>query len=226
VENMSKEITWSRMNLKEMISELPYPITQSSFVISNKTLFLEQYKKMGYLLLPEDTEFTKTFYGRLYFNMSIQLKIMADFGSDPDGESYKMSFGGFQPNLIENDKLSFTGRIKMMFAFIKTFYNVINIDRLSNESFKTINERYRAEFNKNPKSITDEEIIENFDYVTELIKKNDLSVIIGGGLNFNYWELRKLLKSFADIEKPDDVINQLVTGTNDRSCPPITEQAL
>lgn len=212
---MSKEIVWSRMNLKEMISELPYPITQSSFVISNKTLFLEQYRRMGYTLLPEDTEFTKAFYGRLYFNMNITLKIISDFGSDPDGDSYKMSFGGFQPNLIENDKLSFIEKIKMKFAFIKTFYNVINIDKLSNKSFKTISDIYRAEFNKDRKNITDKEIIENFDYVIELIKKYDLTLIIGGGLNYNYWELRKLLKSFPDIEKPDDVINQLVTGTND-----------
>ncbi len=149
---MSKEIVWSRMNLKEMISELPYPITQSSFVISNKVLFLEQYKRMGYALLPEDTEFTKTFYGRLYFNTTIGLKIISDFGSDPDGEGYKMSFGGFQPNLIENDKLSFIEKIKMKFAFIKTFYNVINIDKISKASFKTISDRYRAEFSKDPKN--------------------------------------------------------------------------
>lgn len=209
---MSKEIVWSRMNLKEVTPELPYPITQSAFVISNRIFFLEQYKKMGYLLLPEDTEFTKTFFGRLYFNMTISLKIMADFGSDPDGESYKMSFGGFQPNLIEHDKLSPVERIKMMFASIKTLYNVINIDKISNKSFKMISDIYRIEFNKDPKSLTDKEIIDNFDYGIELIK-NDLTVIITGGLTYNYWELRKLIKSF-DIKHPDDILSQLVTGTN------------
>jgi hypothetical protein len=39
---------------------------------------------MGYKLLPEDTEFTRAFYGRLYFNMNISIKIVSDFGLDPE----------------------------------------------------------------------------------------------------------------------------------------------
>jgi rifampicin phosphotransferase len=211
---MSKEIVWSRMNLKEVTPELLYPLTQSAFVINNKSFFLNQYKGMGYFLLPEDTEFTKTFYGRQYFNMNIIFKILSDYNSDPDGEGYKMSFGGCHPSLIKNlDKLSIIDRIKMVFTFIKTFYNVINIDRISENSFKTISDRYRADFNKDLKNLTDKEDIEYFDSLDELIK-NDITLIIGGGLNFNYWELRKIVKSFADIEKPDDIINQLTTGTN------------
>ncbi len=210
---MSKEITWSRMNLKEVISELPYPLTQSVFEISNKSFFLEQYKKqMAYKLLPEDTEFTKVFYGRLYFNINTQIKMVSDFGSDP--EMLKMSFGGFQPVLIENpDKLSIIDRTKMMFTFIKTFYNIININKITDYSFKMRSDRYRTDFDKNLKSLTDKEAIEYFDSLDELTK-NDLTLIIGGGMNFNYWELRKMLISFVDIEKPDDIINQLVTGTN------------
>lgn len=210
---MSKEITWSRTNLKEILPEIPYPLTQSVFEISNKLFFLEQYeKKMGYKLLREDTEFTKVFYGRFYFNMDIMIKMISDFGSDP--EMLKMSTGGFQPILIENlDKLSFIDRIKMMFTFIKTFYNVININKITDYSFKMRSDKYRTDFDKNLKNLTDNEALEYFDSLDELTK-NDLTLIIGGGMNFNYWELRKLLKSVVDIEKPDDIINQLVTGTN------------
>ncbi len=213
---MSKEIVWSRMNLKEVTPELLYPLSQSTFVISNKIFFLNQYKRMEYVLLPEDTEFTKTFYGRQYFNMNVIYKTLSDYGLDPNssGEGYKMAIGGFQPILIENlGKMSFTERIKMIFAFIKTFYNVINIDKISENSFKTISDRYRTDFNKDLKNFTDKEVIEYFDSMDELTK-NDITLIIGGGLNFNYWELRKLIKSFADIEHPDDIVNQLVTGTN------------
>jgi pyruvate,water dikinase len=144
--------------------------------------------------------------------MDIMIKMISDFGSDP--EMLKMSTGGFQPILIENlDKLSFMDRTKMMFTFIKTFYNVININKITDYSFKMRSDKYRTDFDKNLKNLTDNEALEYFDSLDELTK-NDLTLIIGGGMNFNYWELRKLLKSSVDIEKPDDIINQLVTGTN------------
>ncbi len=168
---------------------------------------------MGYFLLPEDTEFTKTFYGRQYFNMNVTYKILSDYGHESNLEGYKMAFGGFQSASIHTDKLSFTDRIKMIYTFIKTFYDVINIDKITGNSFKTINDRYRADFNKDLKSLTDKEIIDYFDLIDELIK-NDKSLIIGGSMNFNYWKLGEMLKGFEDIEKPDDVLNQLVTGTS------------
>jgi phosphohistidine swiveling domain-containing protein len=207
------EITWSRMNLKEVISELPYPITQSAFEIANKSFFLEQYeKKMWYKLLREDTEFTKVFYGRLYFNMNVMMKMVSDFGLDP--EMTKMSYGGFHPTLIENhDKLSISDRIKIMFSVIKSVYYVTNINKITDNSFKMRNDRYRTDFNKNLKNLTDKESLEYFDSLDELTK-NDVTLIVVSGLNYNYWELRKLLKSIVDIENPDDIINRLVTGTN------------
>ena len=79
------------MNLKETISELPCPLTQSIAMNGLKTMFIGKYKKMGYTL-PEDIDLVRVFYGRLYFNTNILLKIAADFGSDskiiyikPDG---------------------------------------------------------------------------------------------------------------------------------------------
>jgi hypothetical protein len=53
----------------------------------------------------------------------------------------------------------------MMFASIKTLYNVINIDKISNKSFKIISYIYRIEYNKDPKSLTDKEIIDNFAHL-------------------------------------------------------------
>ena len=212
VRDQRNEITWSRMNLKEVMPDLPYPITQSGTTLSNKTFFLEQYRRMGFIFLPEDTEFTRVFYGRLYFNVNFSMKMMSDWGSDT--RSIKFTYGGFQPDSIENlEKLSFFGRIKMIFPFVKTLSNVINIDKISNNSFKTIGDRYRTDFNKNLKNLTDKEAIEYFDSV-EKLAKSDLTLIIVGALSFNYWELRKLLKKIVNIEKPDDIINQLVTGTN------------
>lgn len=43
VRDQGNEITWSRMNLKEVLPDLPYPITQSFITLSNKTFFLEQF---------------------------------------------------------------------------------------------------------------------------------------------------------------------------------------
>ncbi|CAG1007374.1 MAG: PEP-utilizing enzyme [Candidatus Methanoperedens sp.] len=211
--NGKNEITWSRMNLKEVISELPYPITQSAFEIANKSFFLEQYKKkMGYKLLHEDTEFTKVFYGRLYYNMDITMKMVSDFGLDP--KMTKMSYGGFHPTMIENHvKLSIIDRIKIMFSVIKSVYYVTNINKITDNSFKMRNDKYRTDFNKNLKNLTDIEALEYFDSLDELTR-NDVTLIIVAGLNYNYWELRKLLKGIADIKNPDDIINQLVTGTN------------
>jgi hypothetical protein len=86
-----------------------------------------------------------------------------------------MALGGFQPIFIENlDRLSFIERIKMKFAFIKTLYNVTNIDKISENSFKTIHDGYRADFNKDLKNLTDKEAIEYFDLTDELIK-NDIN---------------------------------------------------
>ncbi|HEY9245783.1 MAG TPA: PEP-utilizing enzyme, partial [Candidatus Methanoperedens sp.] len=156
---------------------------------------------------------TKTFYGRVYFNMNLSLKMLSDFGTVA-GEDYKMAFGGFHPNVIENlDKLSLFDRVKMTFAFIKTFYSTINIDKISGNSFKTAHDKYRTDFNKDLKNFTDKESIEYFDSMDELIK-NDISLIIAGTTNYYYSELRKLLKTFTDIENPDDIINQLATGMN------------
>lgn len=50
---MSRDIIWSRMNLKEIVPELPSPLTQSIFEISNRAIFIEQYRRMGYSL-PEE----------------------------------------------------------------------------------------------------------------------------------------------------------------------------
>ncbi len=208
---MSKEITWSRLNLKEVISELPYPLTQSFFMKANKILFVEQYKRMGYVL-PDDIEIIKAFYGRPYFNVNIMMKMANDYGTDP--EILKMSMGGFQPDLREDiDKLSFFGQIKMIFTYIKSFILFSNINKVSENSFKAISDRYRTDFNRDLRSITDKEAIEYFDFIDELVIKNDLTLIVGGFATYSYRELRKLLKSL-NIEQPDDVINQLVTGTN------------
>ncbi|HWQ95996.1 MAG TPA: PEP-utilizing enzyme [Candidatus Methylomirabilis sp.] len=211
--NGSNEITWSRMNLKEVLSEMPYPITQSLFEILNKTFFFEQYgNKMGYKLIPKDTEFSKTFYGRLYFNVNITLRIMSDFGSDP--ELAKMAFGGFQSIELDNQgKLSIIDKTKMIFTFAKIFYNITNINKLTENSFKITRDRYRMDCGKNLKNITDTEVLGYFEFFDDLTT-NDLCLIIAGGMNYNYWELRKLLKSVKAIENPDDIINQLVTGTN------------
>src|SRR3990172_122736 len=107
------------MNLKEIVPELPSPLTQSIFATSNRAIFIEQYRRMGYSL-PEDTEFIKVFYGRPYFNMNILSKITSDFGSDP--ELLKRALGGFQSDLIDGieAKPSLFKRIKMLPAFIKT----------------------------------------------------------------------------------------------------------
>jgi phosphohistidine swiveling domain-containing protein len=208
---MSKEITWSRVNLKEVVSELPYPITQSFFIKANKILFVEQYKRMGYVL-PEDVEIIKAFYGRPYFNVNIMMKMMNDYGTDT--EVLKMTIGGFQPDSIEDiDKLSFFGRIKMMFTYIKSFILFSNINRVSENSFKAISDRYGTDFNKDLRSITDKEAIEYLDSIDELIIKNDLTLIVSGFATYSYRELRKSLKSL-NVENPDDIINQLVTGTN------------
>jgi phosphohistidine swiveling domain-containing protein len=211
--NGKNEITWSRMNLKEIISELPYPITQSVFEIANKSLFLEQYeKKMGYKLLHEDTEFTKIFYGRLYYNITVMTKMVSDYGLDQ--KMPKMGYGGFHSTMIENpNKLSIIDRINLLSSTIKSVYYVTNITKITNDSFKMRSDKYRADFDKNLKSLTDIEALEYFDSLDELTR-NDLALIIVAGLNLNYWELRKLLKGIADIKNPDDTINQLVTGTN------------
>ncbi|SNQ60060.1 PEP-utilizing enzyme [Candidatus Methanoperedens nitratireducens] len=206
---MSKEITWSRMNLKEVISELPYPLTQSFFMKANKILFVEQYKRMGYVL-PEDIELIKAFYGRPYFNVNIMMKMTNDYGTDP--EIIKMTMGGFQP-IEKLDKLSFFGQIKMIFTYIKSFILLSNIDKVSKNSFKAISDRYRTDFNRDLRSITDKEAIEYLDSIDELVIKNDLTLIVGGFATYSYRELRKLLKSL-NVENPDDIINQLVTGTD------------
>ncbi len=97
---MSRDIIWSRMNLKEIVPELPSPLTQSIFEISNRAIFIEQYRRMGYSL-PE-----------------------------------------------------------------------------------------------------------------ELIK-NDLTIIIGSGASVYYWYLREFLKKLVPIEDLDNVVNKLVTGSED-----------
>ena len=211
---MSKEIVWSRMNLKEVTPEILYPLTQSSFINSNKLLFIEQYKKMGYYL-PEDTEFIRVFHGRAYFNMNVMSKIFSDLMSDPD--LMKVSFGGSRSDLIENidvDELSLFGRIKMLPVYIKILLLFNNIDRISEAAFATIRERYRVYSDKDMKTLTDKETPGYIDSMGEMVK-SDLTIIITAGVCQSYMVLRDFLKSFMPIEELDDVINQLVTGSGD-----------
>jgi hypothetical protein len=107
------EITWTRMNLKEVVSEHPCPLTQSILIDTLKLMFITEYKKMGYNL-PEEMELVRVFYGRPYLNTNILLKIVLDFGSDP--KLLKMITGGFQPDFIEDLKLSPFNKIKTLIS--------------------------------------------------------------------------------------------------------------
>ncbi len=97
----------------------------------------------------------------------------------------------------------------MIFTFAKTFYNITNINKLTDNSFKITSDRYRIDCGKNLKNLTDTEVLGYFEIFDDFTT-NDLCLIIAGGMNYNYWELRKLLKSVKAIENPDDIINQLV----------------
>lgn len=210
---MSKEIIWSRMNLKEILPELPYPLTLSIFQGANRTVFIEQYRRMGYKLA-ENTELIKVFNGRLYFNMNILLQISSDFGGDP--ELLKRALGGFQPELIEGIEFrpSLFKRIKMLPASIRTMILLSNIDKLSGENFSKIKKKYGTYSNKDLRELSDKEIIDYFDSLEELIK-SDLTIIIASGASVYYWYLREFLKKFVPVEGPDNTVNQLVTGSED-----------
>jgi pyruvate,water dikinase len=208
---MDKKIIWSRMNLKEVTPELPYPLTQSTFAHSNRVVFIEQYKKMGYSL-PEDTEIIKVFYGRLYFNTNILLKITSDFGSEP--ELLKMTLGGFQPDLIEgiDYKPSLFRRINMLPAYLKTMLLLNNIDSISEEAFCSTREKYEKDSNRDLRNLSDKELLDYFDSLEDLIK-NDLTIIVGAGASVYYWYLRGFLKNLLPVGELENAINQLVTGS-------------
>lgn len=142
---MEKEIVWSRMNLKEILPELPCPLMLSNFARANRTLFIEQFKKMGYNL-PENAEYIKAFYGRLYFNMNIWHKTYSDFGADP--EFSQRAFGGFQSELMKGfDKPSVFTRMKMVPTYIKTILLFRNINEISKENFSKIQEGFERDSN-------------------------------------------------------------------------------
>ena len=208
---MNKEIVWSRMNLKEVLPELPCPLTLSIFARANRILFIEQFKKMGYSL-PEDAEYIKAFYGRLYFNMNIWHKTYSDFGADP--ELSQRAFGGFQNELMKGlgVKPSFITRMKMAPAYLKTMLLFSNIDKISKENFFIIREGYERKSNIDMRKLPDREMLGYFDYIEELSKR-DLTVIIGAGTSTSYWYLMELLKKLVPDEDPDNVLNQLVTGS-------------
>jgi len=210
VETMNKEIIWSRMNLKEVLPELPCPLTLSIFARANRTLFIEQFKKMGYNL-PEDAEYIKAFYGRLYFNMNIWHKTYSDFGADP--EFSQRAFGGFQSQLMKGfDKPSVFTRIKMVPAYIKTMLLFSNINKISEENFSKIREGYERDSNIDLRKLSDREILGYSESLEEL-SKNDLTVIIGAGTSASYCYLMEFLKKIMQVEDLDNVLNQLVTGS-------------
>ncbi len=211
VEIVNKEITWSRMNLKEILPELPCPLTLSIFTRANRTLFIEQFKKMGYSL-PEDTEYIKALYGRLYFNMNIWYKTYSDFGADP--ELSQKAFGGFQSDSMNGleAKPSFFTRMKMMPAYIKTMLLFSNINKISKENFSIIRKGYERESNIDLRDRSDREIFEYFES-TEELSKRDLTIIVGSGTSVSYWYLMEFLKKLVPDEDLDNVLNQLVTGS-------------
>lgn len=207
---VNKEIVWSRMNLKEVLPELPCPLTLSIFARANRTLFIEQFKKMGYSL-PEDAEYIKAFYGRLYFNMNIWHKTYSDFGADP--EFSQRAFGGFQSKLMNGfDKPSVFTRIKMVPAYIKTMRLFSNINKISKENFSMIREGYERYSNIDMRNLSDGEIFGYFESLEELSKR-DLTVIIGAGTSASYCYLMEFLKKLVPVEDLNNVLNQLVTGS-------------
>jgi len=209
-EAVNKETVWSRMNLKEVLPELPCPLTLSIFARANRTLFIEQFKKMGYSL-PEDAEYIKAFYGRLYFNMNIWHKTYSDFGADP--EFSQRAFGGFQSELMKGlDKPSVFTRIKMVPAYIKTMLLFSNINKIAKENFSKIREEYERNSNINLRNLSDRVILECFESLDELAK-NDMTIIIGAGTSASYNYLMEFLKKLVPVEDLNNVLNQLVTGS-------------
>ncbi len=211
---MDKEIVWSRMNLKEIVPELPSTLALSILVNSNRLMFIEQYKRMGYSL-PENTEIIKVFYGRPYFNMNILLKTVSDFGSDP--ELLKKSLGGFQPDLLEGieSKSSILGRMKMLPAYIKTMLLLNNIGAISEKTFSVIRKTYEKDLNMDIRAFSDREILDYLSSIEAIVKERELTIIIGAGASVYYWYFREFLKKLVPGEELDNIINQLVTGSKD-----------
>lgn len=208
------EITWTRMNLKEVVSELPCPLTQSILINTLKAMFIEEYKKMGYNL-PEDIDLVRIFYGRPYFNTNIFLKITSDFGSDT--KIIKMMIGGFQPDLIEGLKLSTYKKIKTLAPiYVKTLPLHNNINKISEENFSIIREQFEANSNKDLIGLSDIELLNYGKFLNKLFLNKDLTLIVSGGASYYYDLLQKFLKTiFVEEEKPDNIINELVTGEGD-----------
>lgn len=208
------EITWTRMNLKEVVSELPCPLTQSILISTLKAMFIEEYKKMGYNL-PEDIDLVRIFYGRPYFNTNIFLKITSDFGSDT--KIIKMMIGGFQPDLIEGLKLSTYKKIKTLTPiYVKTLPLHNNINKISEENFSIIREQFETNSNKDLIGLSDIELLNYGKFLNKLFLNKDLTLIVSGGASYYYDLLQKFLKTiFVEEEKPDNIINELVTGEGD-----------
>lgn len=210
IETTNKEIIWSRMNMKEILPELSYPLTLSIFLRANKTRFLDQFKKMGYNL-PDNAEYIKAFYGRLYFNMNIWYKAYSDFGADP--ELSQRAFGGFHDLMkgLETKPSVFT-RIKMAPVYIKTMSLFSNISKISKENFSLIREEYDRHSNIDLRSMSDRDILEYLESLEELSKR-DLTIIVSSGTSVSYWYLSEFVKKIMPDEDLDSILNQLVTGS-------------
>jgi len=200
------------MNLKEVLPELPSPLTLSAFLRSYVPIFRAQYRRMGYPL-PEEAELIRVFYGRPYFNMNIFLKILSDFGCDLD--LFQQAMGGFHTDLIDREKLKpplFT-RLKMLPTLMRLMVLYKRIDRISKESFSAIREKFEVDSTRSLAGLSDGELLAYLQELEEFAGRYDLTLIAASFAQSAYWRLRDFLQRTLEEEDVDVLINQLVTAS-------------
>ena len=122
------------------------------------------------------------------------LKMYSDAGSDP--KNLKIFTGGFQPDFIEELKLSPFEMIKIRVPlYIKTLSLYNNINKISEENFSIIREHFKANSNKDLIGLSDKELLDYAEFLNDQFLKRDLTLIVTGGASAYYDFLQKFLKT-------------------------------
>jgi pyruvate,water dikinase len=208
---MGEEVIWSRMNLKEVLPELPSQLALS-VLLRGSEIWREQYRRMG-INLPEDEQFIRIFYGRPYFNTNIFLKLLSDFGGDP--EFMERSLGGFQMNLLRDrmERPSFFDRArKMAPVAIRSMLLLKDIDKISKRTFSVFEEKYREGLERDFEKFSDDELLDYLKSLEDILKENEITMIIGAVARPFSINLRASLDKVGEIGDVDSTINLLMTG--------------
>jgi pyruvate,water dikinase len=203
-------ILWSRANLKEILPEVPCPLTISWLTKALNMMWQEHYARIGYRL-PSDFKIISIFYGRPYFNITLMQRIAADLGTRPS--SLVRYIGGPIQWSPSKEQSPFIWK-----TFFKRFLVILRISRLyrrlpklATTLFAELKDKVSRDKGLKIEDMSDAQILRYLEETEDYFRKRDLTLAIASAGISSYTVLEWIMRKWVGV-MTGDLISRLLTG--------------